>query len=252
MDIPAELLTVFPPSGQMLLDMTRRQVDDDVLDEIARADYGMDADLHLAALQPIRDDGVIPRPMEWHPREVLELIRWSEPERAELQPGAAGRRGHLMRTFACAVLLRADSDGEVDTAVEATLAHCLSGAKVLGQGISEAAGSFLTWRIPTMASTERWLFALGLMIVAMRFRNGPVTDHILGDTAEWFLGEEGDWRGKFRLHYNPADPPPAPVGLTYGRWKPLLAELLSGTATVHTEAVRDNLELIARVLLKES
>jgi hypothetical protein len=252
MGIPAELLTVFPPSGQLLLDVTRREIDDEMLDDIARADYGMDADLHLAALQPIRDDGVIPRAMEWHPREVLELIRWSEPENAELQPGAAGRRGHLMRTFACAVLLRADADREVDTAVEATLAHCLSGTKVLGQGISEAAGSFLTWRIPTMASGERWLFSLGLLILAMRFRNDQITDRILGDAAEWFLAEEGDWKGKFKLRYDPSDPPPAPVGLTYGCWRPLLAELLSGTATVHTEAVRDNLELIGRVLLKES
>jgi hypothetical protein len=86
----------------------------------------------------------------------------------------------------------------------------------------------------------------------MRFRNGQITDHILGDVADWFLAEEGDWRGKFRLRYNPSDPPPAPVGLTYGRWKPLIAELLSGTASVQSDVVRNNLEMIGRVLLKES
>jgi hypothetical protein len=250
MDIPPDLLTVFPPSDQLLVDVTRRFIDDDMLEEIARADYGMDADLHLAALQPIRDIGTVPATMGWHPAEVLELIRWSEPENPAHKPGSTGLRGHQMRAFACAVLLRADADRHIG--VEATLAHCLSSAKALGLGINEAAGSFLTWRITTMSSTERWLFALGLLIVAMRFRNGQISDHILGDVADWFLAEEGDWRGKFRLRYNPSDPPPAPVGLTYGRWKPLIAELLSGTASVQSEAVRNHLEMIGRVLLKES
>jgi hypothetical protein len=252
MDIPTDLLAIFPPSGQMLLDVTRRQVDDDMLQEIAGADYGIDADLHLAALRAIRDTGAMPASMAWHPMEVLELIRWSEPENPARKPGSTGLRGHQMRAFVCAVLLRADADGRDDIGAEGTLAHCLSSAKAIGQGTSDAAGSFLTWRIPTMASTDRWLSALGLLIVATRSRNGQITDRILGDVAEWFLAEEGDWRGKLRLRYNPSDPPPAPAGLTYGRWKPLIAELLSETASIGTEAVRASLETIARVLLKES
>ncbi len=155
-----------------------------------------------------------------------------------------------MRVFACAVLLRADAEGSQDIGVEATLAHCPSSAKALGEEMSEAAASFLTWRIPTMASTERWLFSLGLLIVAMRFLGNAVNEHTLGEVVAWFLDEEGDWHREFRLRYSPSDPPPAAVGLTYGRWKPLIAELLGGTTRVQTEAVRADLETIGELLIK--
>ena len=40
MQIPAALLTAFPPSRQLSLDVARRQVNDGMLREIAEADYG--------------------------------------------------------------------------------------------------------------------------------------------------------------------------------------------------------------------
>jgi hypothetical protein len=57
MKIPASLCDTFPPSDERLLDVTRRQMDDEMLSEIAAADYGTDLDAHLAALRPIRDGG---------------------------------------------------------------------------------------------------------------------------------------------------------------------------------------------------
>ena len=82
-------------------------------------------------------------PCDRLPGEVLELIRWSNPEASVHKPDAAGRRGHHMRAFACAALLRtAMRDGCV--VAEATLAQCLVSAKALGHETSEAAARFLT------------------------------------------------------------------------------------------------------------
>ncbi|MBI5832419.1 MAG: hypothetical protein HZB16_08950 [Armatimonadetes bacterium] len=43
---------------------------------ISQADYGNDAGAHLAALEVISSAGVVPVPLEWEPREVLELTLW--------------------------------------------------------------------------------------------------------------------------------------------------------------------------------
>jgi hypothetical protein len=149
MDVPIALLAAFPPSNQRLLDVTRRQIDDEMLLEIAMADYGIDAEIHLAALRPIRETGVVPEPLDWHPGEVLELTRYCDPDHPDpppFRPGPAGRRGHQIRAFACAVLLRAGADH--DCVSEATLAQCLVSANVIDEEVSEAAACLLTWEIP--------------------------------------------------------------------------------------------------------
>jgi hypothetical protein len=57
-----------------LLALIFEHVDDSMLAEIAICDYGDDVAIHLAALHQIRANN-IPRPMQWHPREVMELTR---------------------------------------------------------------------------------------------------------------------------------------------------------------------------------
>jgi hypothetical protein len=64
------------------------------LERIARADYGMDAHKHLAALRDICATGVLPRELPWEPHEVLALSRWAEGERVD----------HIERAF-CALVL---------------------------------------------------------------------------------------------------------------------------------------------------
>jgi hypothetical protein len=172
MDVPPALVAAFPPSADLLLDVARRQVDDEMLREIAEEDYGDHVEEHLAALRPIRDLGIVPAQWEWHPAEVLRLMRWSG-------AGSAGRRGHRMRIFAYAALLRRANE-EPGVADEATLAQCLVSARVLGEEFNEAAGRFLAWAVPHITLDDRWLFALGLLIVAVRLRAGRIADRTLG------------------------------------------------------------------------
>ena len=153
MDIPFALIAAFPPSADLLLDRARRHVNDEMLVEIARADYGNRADEMLAELRPIRDKGIIPSPMQWLLGEVLELTRLCDPEHPNappFEPGPSGFRGHQTRLFACAVLFRAVAEpasGYDDSSSDSTLAIALASAKVLGDEMSEAIGCFLTWQL---------------------------------------------------------------------------------------------------------
>src|SRR5262249_42852387 len=145
MNPPAAILRAFPPSRTDLFDATRVLIDNGMLREIAEADYGCDADEHYEELRPIRDRGVIPSAPRWHPHEVVELIRWSNPEDPTWRPGSTGLRGHQMRAFACATLLLME---DIDDSADSTTAQCLVSARVLGETVSRAAARFLTWILP--------------------------------------------------------------------------------------------------------
>jgi len=252
MEIPAALIVAFPPSADLLLDCARRHIDDGMLMEIARADYGLDVDAHLAALRPIRDQGIIPVPLAWHPGEVLELIRWSDPEDPSWKPGGTGRRGHQMRAFACAALLRAGAEPwnegyDSAASADSSLAQCLASAKVLGEEMGEAAACFLTWRIPRLQNcSESLLFAVGLLILATRLRSGRIADPELGNVAEWVLGEDSNYRQTFPS--DPDNPEPVAFSLQSGLWKPLASELTDEAAAIAPEAIRTNLQLCALLL----
>jgi len=136
------------PSCEPLLRLAFQQVDESMLREIAEADYGMDADAHLAALHAIKD-GDVPAPMSWEPKEVLELVRWSEPQSPAWNPGSVGTRGHWMRLFSCAVLLRSAAEPESDgyfLGEDSTIIQLVDSALTLGQEASLAALQFLRWR----------------------------------------------------------------------------------------------------------
>jgi hypothetical protein len=143
------LLLPFKPSESALLDWLRPHIDDSLLPEIAAADYGVQSDEDFAALLPIRDQQIIPFPLRWIPREVLELIRWSEPEDPAWKPGSTGTRGHLMRAFSCAVLLKAADNPETRGYIEGendTLIQLISSVLYLGREACENALRFLCWR----------------------------------------------------------------------------------------------------------
>jgi hypothetical protein len=99
------------PKDRLLVQLSQH-VDRAMLQEIAAADYGSDTDTHFAQLVAIHATAKIPSPLPWVPKEVLELMRWSEPEDPAWRPGGQGQRGHVMRAWCCAVLLRAGSDPE--------------------------------------------------------------------------------------------------------------------------------------------
>jgi len=81
-----------------LFDWLRERVSDEALATIADADYGHGRHAHLEALRAIRDEGRLPIPLPWHPREVLELVRWDRGIHVD----------HVRRAFCCVVLVIAE------------------------------------------------------------------------------------------------------------------------------------------------
>src|SRR5262245_7058441 len=101
----AQLLAPLCPNENALTPLFQAEIDEGMLREIAAADYGWKADECYPLLIRILEAGM---PASYDPNlnEVLELIRWSEPEDPAWSPGGYGHRGHWMRLFACAALLR--------------------------------------------------------------------------------------------------------------------------------------------------
>ena len=146
-EINDDLLAILDPSPDALLDLLRGRVDDAMLQEIAAADYGMEADTHLRELRRIRDTGRVPVRFDWCPKEVLDLTRWSEPGELSGVGDDAVLREHLKRAFCCAALLRGSCEpgnADVDFGCESdTLVQALASACVLGPEIARAALQFV-------------------------------------------------------------------------------------------------------------
>lgn len=81
------------------------RVDDAMLEDIASADHGIDQARHFLALKDFHA-GRINFPLGEHPLRVLDLISGGEPDDPGRNTVAPGKRGHQMRAFCCAALLR--------------------------------------------------------------------------------------------------------------------------------------------------
>jgi hypothetical protein len=96
-------LNSIEPDQDSLLSAVSKHITDDMLAEIAMADYGRDQEKHLAPLRLLRDKGIFVAPMYWYPCEVLELVS-SAPDRG---PEPDRQRYYWIPAFANAALLRA-------------------------------------------------------------------------------------------------------------------------------------------------
>lgn len=211
-----------PPDPQALLRALSRHIDDAMIAEIAAADYGRDIEEHLIPLRAIRDHGEIPSPLQWEPKEVLELIRWSEPDDPEWGPGGHGRRGHWMRAFCCAVLLRAGQEkanlGTI-SGQNQTLVQLIDSLQRLECGLDREAAGLMTWIMEETPSDDQggtsgdWrdedlaFFGVGLLWFALHLEPSVPDAEVLA-LCEWICVLE--------LRHNQRHN--AAYGLSPGRW----------------------------------
>jgi len=193
-----DLLNHFEPEPDGLLRQISEHVDDEVLEWISTAHYGLDADVHLAALRHVRDTGTFLEPMEWYPAEVMELIRWSEPEDPNWKPGHTGEFGHWMRAFSCAALLRAtcepwnygDGRGPDSTLVQLVLSLC-----ALPIDLTVQATKFLAWLLlhsdPEGPDGQVCAYGVGLLWFALR-HPAHIPDQTLISLSQWIIRRADD------------------------------------------------------------
>ena len=187
---------IFRPQPDNLLRCVSRKIDDAMLREIAAADYGYDVEKHLQHLQQIRNDGSFATPMQWEPREVLELIRWSEPDDPEWKPGGRGKRGHWMRAFACAALLRAAGDAENERLRDGwnqTLIQLIDSLGAVGSDLSEPASALLAWLLLKFEvdadAAELGFFGVGLLWFSLHHRKS-LSNGVIVSLSRWIVARE--------------------------------------------------------------
>lgn len=186
-NIPSEIVKAFPPLDRALLGTMCRQIEDSMLREIAKADYGHKAEEHFAALRRIRDGYSVPQPMEWIPHEVLSLVQWTDPENTARNPTRTGERGHRIRAFACATLLWADVIGGCSDDENQKLASLVDSSMVLDYDVKAALAGFVTWRIGKLdvhSANQPFYFVALLVLCILLQKRKKLKDEVLGEVAE--------------------------------------------------------------------
>lgn len=216
----ADALAAFTPEPDELVRRLSAGVDDAMLLDMASLDYGREIEANRAALHLLRDGGRLPAPMPFEPREVLELTRWFRPDDEAVE--ADRRRGHAMRAFACAALLRASGEpGNADLCegLNQTLVNLLWSLDALGAGDERAAVGLLVWLMGQLAPANRAadtfdfqfedtaFVGLGVFWLGLRMRP-RLPDGAIIAIAEWISDAEQDGNRRQNTDY----------GLAPGRW----------------------------------
>ncbi len=170
---------------------------------IAEADHRRDADENEQQLRRIASSGELPSPLEWCPREVLELTRWDEPSPDE--GDAVFRRRHKLRAFACAALLRSYGDprnhDHYESGREATALHLLGSIALLEAALPNLdrdAAALLTWALPRLAAQDPEDHAF-IGLAALWFALGAAwPDPALLALVEWVMQAEDAVSGRWR------------------------------------------------------
>lgn len=189
-----DLLKQFDPEPDGLLRQISRHISDQMLDCISMADYAEGAERHLVALREIRDAGILfSNEGCWYPAEVLELIRWSEPEDPKWKPGSTGEFGHWMRAFCCAALLRATrepwnyGDG---LGTDSTLVQLVLSLIALPIDFTFEAVSFFAWLLahsePEGRDAQVCAYGIGLFWFALK-HPAYFSDESLISLARWVI-----------------------------------------------------------------
>jgi hypothetical protein len=168
--VPAQYLKHFQSGVDDLLHLVFEKLDRPMLRAIAEADYGMDANDHLKALEALKS-GDMPAPMGWVPKEVLDLTRWSEPDDPQNAPVQQGVSGHWIRLFACTILIRAAAEPKNEgyfLGEDSTIIQLVDSAIQLGPEPAAAALKFLCWRRENTSCgySDDSLLAIAILILA--------------------------------------------------------------------------------------
>jgi hypothetical protein len=251
-----QLLAPLHPDEGALTPLFQASFEDAMLREVAAADYGWKADECHALLKPMLEAGLVASD-DFNLREVLELIRWSEPDDPEWSPGGQGPRGHWMRLFACTALVRfAASHRDLLEGECTTLAQLTSSAIELGQPVARAAASVLAWRFLAYpgGDPDAAFLAFAILLLAAHIERGEDRGQWLKDLAIWVEDEESRARNALSTWFSSM-----PhwdkwlTGLTLfdqreAVWRSLAHHILARPECPHPSDAREALQLLGELV----
>lgn len=219
-----KLLNQFNPSDSTLWVWLRSRINDAMLEKIAAADYGMNFEEYLRVLKRIRDEPwssneVVVRPSKgkaqiplWYPAlEVLELMRWSEPENSKQNSDQT--IGHLMRAFCCVVLLRVAAEPQNRDfanifSESETIIQLIASVLSLDLEACEFTLQLLCWRMLSLPvdNEECPFFAMGILLLATALYPSREMESLLCQLSEWVFSEEERIRTMFVEEFRQTSP----------------------------------------------
>jgi hypothetical protein len=252
-----QLLAPLHPNESALTPLFQANIDEGMLREIAAADYGWKADECYALLLPVLKTGLVASG-DSGLQEVLELIRWPEPDDPAWSPGGQGPRGHWMRLFACAALVRFALKYKASHGSECgTVAQLISSAIELGRPVARAAGGLLAWRFlayPGHDDEDPAFLAFAILLLAAHLERGEDCGQWLKELATWVEDEEARARnGLSRLHSYLPHLDEWLLGLTPFRqreavWRSLAHRILARPESPHPRDAGEALQLLGELV----
>lgn len=236
-------LNSLEPNQDLLLSRISTHITDDMLAEIAQADYGRDCEKHLAPLRLLRDQGVFSQPMHWYPCEVLELVRHS--------------RGHWIGAFANAALLRAMNEpwnysGSGQPSY--TLIKLLSSLEELPIDFTPETVRLVSWMMlnSDLEGRDAQPIYLGVALLWLTLQGAVrASDQDLVEIADWVVRHEAElhtnsnWAFDRWLLGIAGDPPPS-------EWERLGEKLAALDLSGRTDELRNWVKLIGDELAGNS
>jgi len=187
----ARRLGGFDARAQALLDAVRARITPRSLDRIAGADYGSNHRKHLDGLTELRDTGRFAPPLDWYPREVLELTRWSRGDKTD----------HVARAFACAVLALDWPAPETAQACDLgdVVAPLVESAWALG--LDEPLEAHLAWLAEVVPDAEPlgWAVLALILTLARRAPDDPRLPDLIAVLDEAAADPDLPWPGRLGL-----------------------------------------------------
>jgi hypothetical protein len=242
-------LNSLEPDQGSLLSAISRHITDEMLGEIAKADYGRDQEKHLAPLRLLRGEGKFVSPMHWYPCEVLELVSSATDGRGEPDQ----LRYNWMAAFANAALLRAmhqpwNYGGGARQ--NSMLIHLLDSLEGLPINFAPDAVRLIAWLMlnSDLEGMDEQPLYCGVALLWLTLQgNAPTRDQDLICLAEWIVRREEEihksrpWAFDRWLLGISHDPPPSP-------WEHLGERLAMIDLGSRTEQLREWVKLIGSEL----
>lgn len=223
---------------------------------IAAADYSTDIAEHLAALERLHKQGKPDSHLTWHPKEVLALTRWSEPELTK--PGSTDPTGHIIREFCCTTLMQASADPANDGFIEGenqTAALLIASALHLGPEHVKGARQLLAWWVLSSRNnaSEAATVMVGVLVLTAALAL-PNESHLVQGIIDGVVALEFDGRKQWRGRYPQAKRATWLWGLTcfnqcQSHWNSLVATHLANPPAAWPSDICNEIRQLAAVLL---
>ncbi|TLX16825.1 hypothetical protein [Rhizobium sp. MHM7A] len=241
-------LIAVPFSGDQkeLLAQLLDALDDEDLKRIARLDYGMDYDEHLAKLRKLRAIGPDGFDLDGYLLEVLSLCAWSEPSSDEDMI-----RVHRQRAFSCGLVYCSGSKpSDRPYTDETNLIQFIESLIVLGQPRLAVITS-LCWLLSDVDVGDREGVFIGIALLMFALQEKRCSNDEILTLIDWIMraGDAADMNEPGRRCVRGWDFGIDGRGRFNTKWRALMASLPGHVQTRHGSLVEEGVALLVAMTL---